>query len=72
MYSTCVYEFPRDPMIFFFLGFGFWVLETGFLCVALAVLELTLWTRLVSNSEIYLPLPPKCWDLKACATTAWI
>jgi hypothetical protein len=36
--------------------------ETGFLCGALAVLELTLQTRLSSNSEIYMPLPPKCWD----------
>jgi hypothetical protein len=36
--------------------------ETGFFCVALAVLELTLQTRLASNSEILLPLPPKCWD----------
>jgi hypothetical protein len=47
------------------LGFGFWFLvffETGFLCVALAVLELTLWTRLALNSEIRLSLPPKCWD----------
>jgi hypothetical protein len=34
--------------------------ETGFLCVALAVLELTLSTRLASNSEIR--LHPKCWD----------
>jgi hypothetical protein len=33
--------------------------ETGFLCV---VLELTLQTRLTSNSEIHLPLPPKYWD----------
>jgi hypothetical protein len=38
------------------------VLETGFLCVALAVLELTLLTRLALNSVIHLPLPPKCWD----------
>ena len=38
------------------------VSETGFLCVALAVLELTLWTRLAWNLEIHLPLPPKCWD----------
>ncbi|GAB1291686.1 Zinc finger protein 112 [Apodemus speciosus] len=38
----------------------------GFLCVALAVLELTLETRLASNSEIRLPLPPKCWDYR-CA-----
>jgi hypothetical protein len=36
--------------------------ETGFLCIALAVLELTLYTRLALNSEIRLPLPPKCWD----------
>jgi hypothetical protein len=36
--------------------------ETGFLCIALAVLELTLETRLASNSEIRRPLPPKCWD----------
>ena len=34
--------------------------KTGFLCVALAVLELTLWTRLASNSV--LSLPPKCRD----------
>uniref|UniRef100_A0A0V1KHU5 Uncharacterized protein n=1 Tax=Trichinella nativa TaxID=6335 RepID=A0A0V1KHU5_9BILA len=30
--------------------------------VALAVLELTMQIRLASNSEIHLPLPPKCWD----------
>jgi hypothetical protein len=34
---------------FFFLCF-----ETGFLWIALAVLELTLYTRLASNSEIRL------------------
>jgi hypothetical protein len=28
--------------LFCFLVFGFWFFETGFLCVALAVLELTL------------------------------
>jgi hypothetical protein len=27
---------------FFFFGFGFGFFETGFLCIALAVLELTL------------------------------
>jgi hypothetical protein len=37
------------------------VFETGFLSIALAVLELTLLTRLASNSEICLSLPPKCW-----------
>ena len=40
--------------------------ETGFssqdrlLCVALAVLELTVKSRLALNSQIWLPLPPKC------------
>jgi hypothetical protein len=43
-----------------FVCFGFF--ETGFLCVALAFLELTLYTRPASNSEICLPLPPECWD----------
>jgi hypothetical protein len=42
--------------------FVFCFFEIGFLCVALAVLELTLETRLASNSEIHLPLPPQCWD----------
>ena len=32
--------------------------QTGFLCIALAALELTLYTRRASNSEIRLPLPP--------------
>jgi hypothetical protein len=36
--------------------------ETQFLCIALAILELTLQTGLASNSEIRLPLPPKYWD----------
>ena len=36
--------------------------ETRFLCVALAILELTLQTRLASKSEIQLTLPPECWD----------
>jgi hypothetical protein len=38
--------------------------KTKFLFVALAVLELTLWTRLASSLEIRLPqpLPSKCWD----------
>ena len=52
----------------FFLGILFtlcvcvWggVFETGFLCIALAILELTLKTKLASNSEIHLPMPPKC------------
>jgi hypothetical protein len=48
--------------LFCFVLFCFCFFETGFLCVALAVLELTLETRLASNSEIRLPRPPKCWD----------
>jgi hypothetical protein len=48
-------------VLFCFVLFCF-VFETGFLCIALAVLELTLYTRLASNPEIRLPLPPECWD----------
>jgi hypothetical protein len=44
------------PAMGFFFFFFF---ETRFFCIAL---ELTLLTRLASNSEIHLPLPPKCWD----------
>ena len=36
--------------------------KTRFLYVALAILELTLQTRLASKSEIQLTLPPECWD----------
>ena len=51
-------------VVFLFL-FLFLFFQTGFLCIALAVLELTLQTRLASNSEICLPLPPECWDCPA-------
>ena len=44
-------DWELDRVLTFFL-------ETGFLCVALAVLELTLYTRLAWNSEIRPPLPP--------------
>ena len=50
--------FKSAPKVF--LGFFVWFFKTGFLCVALAVLEFTLWTRLASNSER--SLPPECWD----------
>ena len=65
--SGSVYPFVNFfqlKKIFFVILF----LETRFLCVALADLELALKTRLVSNSEIRLLLPLKCWDLKACTT----
>jgi hypothetical protein len=52
----------KIPLLSFQTSFNFFF-ETGFLCVPLAVLELTLFeTSLASNSEIHLPLPPKCWD----------
>jgi hypothetical protein len=52
------WNIPSWGFVFGFFFFFFWFFETGFLCVALAVLELTLWTRLASNSEIaYLCLP---------------
>jgi hypothetical protein len=58
-----VVDFSLFILLFgFFCLFVFIFFETGFLCVDLAVLELTLYTSLASNSEICLPLPPKCWD----------
>ena len=53
----------------FYPWFGrkFFFSKTGFLCVALAVLALTLQTRLASNSEIHLPLASQVLELKACA-----
>jgi hypothetical protein len=43
--------------IYLFIYFG-----DGFICAVLAVLELTLYPRLASISEIHLSLPPKDWD----------
>jgi hypothetical protein len=40
-----------------FLFFRFWFFKTGFLCIALFVLEFTLRTTLALNSEILLPQP---------------
>ena len=52
-----------DPYLFIYLFIYFGgVFETGFLCVALDVLELILYIRQTWNSEICLPLPPKCCD----------
>jgi hypothetical protein len=42
--------------IYLFIYLFIWFLETEFLCVDLAVLELTLQTRLTSN--VHLPLLP--------------
>jgi hypothetical protein len=57
-----LHEIPGYTSFFFLFLFLFWFYETGFLCVPLAVLELTQQTRLTLNSEICLFLPPKCWD----------
>jgi hypothetical protein len=51
---------PSSPLLP--LSLSFFLFETGFLCIALAVLELTLYAKLASNTEIRLPLPPKCRD----------
>jgi hypothetical protein len=48
--------------LYIYIYIYIYIYETGFLCIALAVLELALQTRLALNSEICLPLPPKCWD----------
>ena len=49
-------------------------LETGFLCIALAFLELRNppGTRLASNSEIPPASASQVLGLQACATTAWL
>jgi hypothetical protein len=46
-----------DVVEFLLVG---WFFKTEVLCVALAILELTMKTRLALNSEIHLPLPPEC------------
>lgn len=50
----------KSQATFLFVCFSFF--ERELLCVALAILELTLQTRLDLNSEIHLPQPPECWD----------
>ena len=50
MQSVCMYTHTQRNTF----------LRTGFLYVALAVLDLTLWTKLGWNSEIHLLLLPKC------------
>jgi hypothetical protein len=47
------------PLFWFFV---FLIFKAGFLCVALAVLGLTLKIRVASNSEICLSLPPEFWN----------
>ena len=50
--------------------FIFWSFETGFLCVAFSVLNLTLQTRVTSNLQRSLPASAsQVLGLKACATT---
>ena len=61
------FSFSQQPLtvcswliLFLFCFLFLCLLETKFLCVTLAVL--TLWTRLASDSDTSLPLPPECWD----------
>jgi hypothetical protein len=58
------YDFWYFGLVWF--GFGFF--ETGFLCVALAVLELTLQTRLTPTQRSACLCLPSA-GLKACTTT---
>ena len=58
------------PGVFLFVYFVVVFFKTGFLCIALAVLKLTLWTRLASNSQrSFLCLRSEVLGLKACTTT---
>ena len=58
---SVMYDSFGESVFFFFFFFFYLPFQTGFLCISLAVLELTLQTRLSSNSEVCLPLPPECW-----------
>lgn len=56
---TCIgLRSTLDVVCFFFVLFCFD--EIGSLYIALALLELTLWTSLILNSEVHLPLSPHC------------
>ena len=61
---TLTWQKMRQPLLLFFS-------KTGFLCViALAILELTLYTRLALNSQISTCLSSRVLGLKTCTTTA--
>lgn len=48
------------------------VVKIWFLCVALALLELSLWTRLDPNSQNSPASASQMLELKVCTTTAWL
>lgn len=57
--------------LFVLVWFGFCFLRPGFLLrVALAVLNLSLWTRLPSKKEVCLPLLLQLLGLKVCTIIA--
>lgn len=58
--------YNSGQLILFFVLF----FEKGFLHIAPAILNITLWTQLASNSETCLLLPHRPLKLKACITTA--
>lgn len=76
---TTTTGFERFFLIFIFSRQTFFFFETGFLYVALAVLELDLYNTLASNSQrsvcFYLlsalPLPGRTWVLIVC-TRVWV
>lgn len=50
-----IYHFRFFWNILIYYCYCYYLLETGFLCVALAILELVLYTRLALNSDLCLP-----------------
>lgn len=55
-YLVCIF----GPCFFFFFS------EAVSPCVALAGLKLYVDQARLETTEIHLPYPPLCWDLKAC------
>jgi hypothetical protein len=60
------YEFFWDDLFFFFF---FWFFETGFLCIALAVLELNFVGQVGLKLRNLPASASRVLGLKACATT---
>jgi hypothetical protein len=59
--ASLIYLFTCLIFIYLFTYLFMFCLRQ-FSYAALAIMELSLYIRLALNSEIHLPLPPKCWD----------
>lgn len=70
---TFFHDFILQSSAYWHFQNGFWgwfvcfrrgSVETGLLCVALVVIELTLSVHQTGSklTEVCLPVPPKCWD----------